>query len=232
VNQTLSRRRWLGWAGGALAGTAMAPAQAAAAADAAPLSPLQAAAFRRWLVAIVNDQIDRPSPRWVHRDCAGLVRFAVREAWRPHDLAWRQAMGWSPLRPTPPEPAPTPAQAAWTGGWRGGDGQRSAFVSAAALVQYNCVAVGMDRTLAQPGDLLYFDQGDDQHLMVWTGQQVAYHTGAEPRPDDNGLRRQRWDALMQWPDTRWRPRRDNPNFAGLFRLAFLPALGSPAAAAT
>ncbi|MDR2881236.1 MAG: DUF1175 domain-containing protein [Azoarcus sp.] len=28
-------------------------------------------------------------------------------------------------------------------------------------------------------------------------------------------------ALLQWNDTRWRPEAGNPNFAGVFSLAFL-----------
>ena len=42
------------------------------------LSQAQSRAFQAWMLRIVNAQIERgPSPRWTHRDCAGLVRFAV-----------------------------------------------------------------------------------------------------------------------------------------------------------
>jgi uncharacterized protein YfaT (DUF1175 family) len=193
------------------------------------LSRDQTAAFRAWFVAIVSDQVMRPSPRWVHRDCAGLVRFAVAEALRPHDARWQHAMGWPADRLPPPDVALRPDQADLARGWATPDGQRSAFAPALAMVQLNTRPVGKDRTQALPGDLLFFDQGDDQHLMVWTGRAVAYHTGAAPNPHpdphaqapDNGLRWQRWERLMTWPDTRWRPSAQNPNFAGLYRLAFL-----------
>ncbi|MEY4764504.1 MAG: hypothetical protein RI907_1177 [Pseudomonadota bacterium] len=228
------RRAWLGqactWA--ATAGLGVAATAGATPPTLVPaprlterLDAAQTAAFRAWFVAIVNDQVRRPSPRWQHRDCAGLVRFAVAEALRPHDARWRHAMGWSARQLPPPDVAwrADQAEVSQTLGrrWATASGERSAFASAIALVQLNARLVGRDRTAAQPGDLLFFDQGDDQHLMVWTGRAVAYHTGAAPRPDDNGLRWQRWEKLLTWPDTRWRPRADNPNFAGIYRLAFL-----------
>ncbi len=209
-----------GWSLGA---AVLAPPAWAQDRPAAPprLDPAQTAAFRAWFVAIVSDQVRRPSPRWQHRDCAGLVRFAVAEALRPHDARWRHAMGWPARQLPPPEVALRTEQAELGRRWTTASGARSAFASAIAMVQRNACLVGRDRASAQPGDLLCFDQGDDQHLMVWTGRAVAYHTGAAPRPDDNGLRWQRWERLMAWPDTRWRPRADNPNFAGIYRLAFL-----------
>ena len=37
----------------------------------------QSRTFRAWLTRIVRAQLDQgPTPRWQHRDCAGLVRFA------------------------------------------------------------------------------------------------------------------------------------------------------------
>lgn len=198
--------------------------RAGAAADNAarqPLDRVQTEAFRRWFVALVDLQVSRPSPRWVHRDCAGLVRFAVAESLRAHDASWRRAIGWDTRRADPPEVALRPDQAGWRQAWLRADGERGAFASALAIVQHNTRFVGRERTQALPGDLLFYDQGDDQHLMVWTGREVAYHTGAEPRADDNGLRRLRWEQLLARADTRWRPEPHNANFAGLFRLGFL-----------
>ena len=41
----------------------------------------QADAFRGWFTRIVWEQLRfRPNKRWVHRDCAGLVRFAMKES--------------------------------------------------------------------------------------------------------------------------------------------------------
>lgn len=189
------------------------------------LDAAQTVAFRAWFVAVVMDQVQRPSPRWVHRDCAGLVRFAAREALRPHDARWQRAMGWPQRGGLPPDVALQPDQLNLATPWQTKEGQRSTYASALSLVQHNTRPVGRTRTAAQPGDLLFFDQGDDQHLMVWTGRVVAYHTGAPPTPQDPGLRWQRWERLMNWPDTRWRPAEHNANFAGLFRFAFLADAG-------
>jgi uncharacterized protein YfaT (DUF1175 family) len=68
--------------------------------------------------------------------------------------------------------------------------------------------------------LLFYDFADDQHLMVWMGRYIAYHTG-RVEAGDNGLRALRAAQLLAWKDTRWRPEMDNPNFAGVYRLAFL-----------
>jgi len=52
------------------------------------------------------------------------------------------------------------------------------------------------------------------------GARIAYHTGTVT-PDDNGLRTVDIKQLTTWKDTRWQPVPNNPNFAGVFRLAFL-----------
>ena len=124
----------------------------------------------------------------------------------------------------------TPDQAPLAEGWQTLSGDRQAFVTALAMVHGNSRQLGSEVALARPGDLMFFDQGDDQHLMIWMGNWIAYHTGQaapvatgqtlEPS-QDNGLRAVTLAQLLQWKDTRWRPREDNPNFAGFYRLAFL-----------
>jgi len=193
--------------------------QAPAGADELRLTPAQSRVFRAWLVRIVDAQIAAgPTPRWVARDCAGLVRFAVAEALRPHDLVWREANGIAGR--VPPEIELTPAQASLRHAWRRVDGGHAAYVGALELVQENAVPVSRDVNLAEPGDLLFYDQGDDQHLMVFMGWYVAYHTGTSDG-GDNGLRAVALEKLMAWRDTRWQPVAQNPNFAGVYRLRFL-----------
>lgn len=187
------------------------------------LTPQQSRAFRAWMVLIVAAQIERgPTPRWQHRDCAGLVRFAVAEALREHDEAWKRANGFLG-RPVPPEPMLSAAQlAALRHRWRLADGSQGAYAAALDLVQENTVPVARDCNLARAGDLLFFDQGDEQHVMVWMGSYIAYHTGTASAAD-NGLRAVGLPQLLRWSDTRWQPAPRNPNFAGVFRLAFLTA---------
>lgn len=182
----------------------------------------QAQAFRAWFVRIVGEQLRQgPTPRWSQKDCAGLVRYAVHEALLAHDPAWRRANGLS-NRYLPPDVRLIPGQEALGKRWKlyGGQ-QRGPFVTAMGLIQDNSVFVAKDLNQAAPGDLLFFDQGQDQHLMIWTGDYIAYHRGSVNR-HDNGLRAVAETELMHWQDTRWQPTIDNPNFIGIFRLSFLP----------
>ncbi|MET3133022.1 uncharacterized protein YfaT (DUF1175 family) [Oxalobacteraceae bacterium GrIS 1.11] len=217
-----SRRRALGW----LAACAVMPSARAltAAIDpaAAPrLSKAQSRAFQAWMLRIVNAQMEQgPSPRWQQRDCAGLVRFAVNEALSVHDAKWLRANGIAIDRQLPPELELDRAQEGLRNRWVQTGGAVGHFVSALALVHHNSRFIARDVNQAQAGDLLFFDQGDEQHLMVWMGSRIAYHTGTVT-PTDNGLRTVDVQQLKIWKDTRWQPALDNPNFAGIFRLAFL-----------
>lgn len=184
------------------------------------LNSQQSQRFRAWFVRLVDEQIRRPSPRWVHRDCAGLIRFAVSEALAEHDLRWQQASGIAAEKLPPPLTLQAQQRQQLRFRWQDIDGEIKAFVTAQALVQHNSVFVGRSVNDAQPGDLLFFDQGDAQHLMVWMGQYIAYHTGTVT-PNDNGLRAVSLQQMTQWKDTRWQPTENNPNFLGFYRLGFL-----------
>jgi uncharacterized protein len=186
------------------------------------LTPAQSRIFRAWMVRIISAQLRAgPTPRWEQRDCVGLVRFAVAEALQHHDTKWKHAnnLSWSPL---PPELILTSNQKQFRHQWQHIDGTRSAYISALELVQKNTVHQGKEPNRAELGDLLFFDQGDTQHLMVWMGNFIAYHTGTTTK-DDNGLRTVTFRDLMAWSDTRWHPSHNNPNFAGFYRLNFLTA---------
>lgn len=211
------RRRWLL----AAAALALAGPTPGAATEPPRLDAAQSRRFRDWMTVLIHAQLERgPTPRWTHRDCAGLVRFVVAEALREHDLGWRRANGLLGRR-LPPEVGLEAAQTrALRHAWRRVDGSRAAYVGALELVQENSRPVARQLTQALPGDLLFYDFGDEQHLMVWMGPYIAYHTG-RVEPGDNGLRALRPAQLFGWKDTRWRPSSDNPNFAGVFRLAFL-----------
>lgn len=189
-------------------------------AQATALDREQSRVFRAWFVRIVQEQVRQgPSPRWYQQDCAGLVRFAANEALKPHDAKWLRSMGMSNAN-LPPEMSLLPEQRQLAQRWHQGGGQYGPYVDAIGLVQHNGVAVSRDVHQARPGDLLFFDQGDEQHLMIWTGRYLAYHTGST-HAGDNGLRAVTLSQLMQWKDTRWIPDPSNPNFVGVFRLGFL-----------
>lgn len=180
----------------------------------------QSPVFRAWFVRIVEEQLKRgPNPRWFQRDCASLIRFAANEALKSHDAAWLKANGVS-NRYLPPELNLTEPQRQLAQRWDQGDNQIGPYVTAQKLIQYNADFVSRDVNQAQAGDLLFFNQGDDQHLMIWMGRYIAYHTGSHS-PTDSGLRAVSLPQLMQWKDTRWIPDDSNPNFIGVFRLRFL-----------
>jgi uncharacterized protein YfaT (DUF1175 family) len=176
--------------------------------------------FRSWFVRIIHEQFRQgPTPRWTQRDCASLVRFAANEAMKVHDDDWLKANGLSRGR-LPPEVNLAESQQKLLNSWNQVGGTKGAYVSAIVLIQENSQFVSKNINHALAGDLLFFDQGESQHLMVWMGNHIAYHTGTTTQTD-NGLRKVTLTQLMNWRDTRWQPRIDNPNFIGVYRLSFL-----------
>ena len=194
------------------------PVKAAAAET--KLNTEQSKLFRAWTVRIINEQLRQgPTPRWQQKDCAGLVRFATHEALQQHDAKWLKANGVS-VEQLPPEIELTETQRALANNWKQTGDEKGAFISAIGLIQNNAHFIGKDINQALPGDLIFFDQGDAQHLMVWMGSYIAYHTGTVT-PTDTGLRAVKLKQLMQWKDTRWQPEPNNPNYIGIYRLDFL-----------
>lgn len=203
--------------------------------------------FRRWMTAIAENQFEEISEVWQkqQQDCAGLVRFSVREALRRHDRPWIKAIGGF----TDPV---APDVRAWTldrnplgekifrtdyGSFTATDlaeGKFSEYADARTLKNFNTVFVGRNRRAAEPGDLLFFHQPWVQrfpyHVMVFLGEArysgegasdwVVYHTGASP-DDDGAIKKVRLAVLDLHPNRRWRPLEDNPNFLGFYRLKFL-----------
>jgi len=208
------------------------------AASAGPLQDKGAReAFRTWFVAILEQQLNRPSPAWeeAQRDCAGLLRFAFREAWGPHSAAWRDRVGFAGL------PVARDPEASLAGPWRQAfptpEGWQP-FARGALLRDYACVSLGRDLAQARPGDLLFFcragAQSQPDHAMAFVrpdrdGQpMLIYHTGPERSPHPKGalppegeVRRVRVDELLQHPDPVFRPRPENPAFLGVFRWRVL-----------
>ena len=191
------------------------------------------AAFRAWFVLLADAQFERPTEDV--KDCAALVRHAVREALRAHTPEWvrRSGLPFAPqfadVRSAPRagadglplfrvNTAPTPKFAE--------------FADAKTLIHLNARSLGRDSRALRAGDLLYFrqpGQREPDHLMVFVGRSpfepegddwVVYHTG----PLDGGpgeVRKVRLATLAQHPAPRWRPIISNPNFIGVFRLGML-----------
>ena len=202
--------------------------------------PADRAAFRQWFALIADYQAIRPGSQVPAEitDCAGLLRYAYREALKRHDDTWfrlssievlalpGEIRAWhypdTPLgaqlfrvKPGPLEPAD------------GSNGAFAQFADAKTLVELNAHFVSRDVHEAEPGDLLFyrqFGQSSPRHSMivVQAGPQarVVYHTGPEHgKPGE--LRRVLLSELLQHPQPQWRPLPQNPNFLGVYRWNIL-----------
>ena len=187
-------------------------------------------AFSRWFVLLADATFYQPPAEVT--DCAALVRYAMREALRPHTAEWRRLSGLPPLG-LPPDVRDRPAAR---------DGlmplfrvtarpvdPRVEFADATTIIRWNTRFISRDLRDARPGDLLYFRQPSQRqpdHLMIVVGKSpfdpsahdfIVYHTG--PDGEDRGeLRKVRAADLARHPAARWRPVPANAAFIGVFRL--------------
>jgi uncharacterized protein YfaT (DUF1175 family) len=203
--------------------------------------------FRRWFTAIAENQFYRTSDQWKdeQRDCAGLARFAMREALRRHDRPWFQKMGpgyetvSSDVGEFDLDHNPLGEKIFRTdfGSFNDSDlrnGRFSEFVDGRSLKNFNTTFVTRNRSEAQPGDLLFFYQPWVQkfpfHVMIFLGPArvaangandwVVYHTGSSPT-DKGTIKKVELSVLDHHPDPRWRPVERNKNFLGFYRLKIL-----------
>lgn len=191
-------------------------------------------------VAIAEAQLINLSKDWHEdqRDCAGLLRFAYREALKPHPAPWYEALHLQPTEqiteidkfqyPDIPligvnlfrrnnRPLSSP----------NADSLFSPFAEAKYLLNYNCDEIGKSRQTAETGDLIFFFHFDDPempyHSMIFIKDPVSalndrfiYHTG----PMDSGpgeMRLLTRQTLNLHPDKRWHILPDNRFFLGFFR---------------
>jgi len=177
--------------------------------SAAPSAPPSEALIRRLVAETAVAQLDRLDPAWPapQRDCAGLVRFAYRAAFKKLD----------------------PARAAG-GPFRDGGGQAAHFADAATLLGATFAPMGRDeaaRARLRSGDLVAFVREDEggapvHHLMLVVRPDdpaagpalVVYHPGEPGQPVRSG----RLDDLLADAPRAWRPVPENPLFLGFYRL--------------
>jgi uncharacterized protein YfaT (DUF1175 family) len=190
-------------------------------------------AFRTWFVALLEQQLEAPSPAWepAQRDCAGLLRFAFREALVTHSAAWRERVAFTE---GPPGQDPSPVFAReWRGGFPTPEGPQT-FVKGVCLRRLSCVCLGRDLQLARPGDLIFFARGgarsQPDHAMAFVRPDMdgtpmlLYHTGPEgsgATRQPGEIRRVRLDDLLHHPEPDFRPLSENPAFLGLYRWRLL-----------
>ncbi len=197
--------------------------------------PADRRAFTAWFAFLAEAQYVAPS-REVN-DCGALLRFAYREALRKHDGAWADSLRL-PLVPPMPSVARYnyPRTPLGPRLFRIADGSYREFADAETLMRFNTRRVSRDVRRAQPGDLLFYRQIEQDmpfHAMVYLGESrmesaagpfVVYHTG--PIEKWRGeIRRPALAELMRHPEPRWRPVEGNSNFLGVFRWEILTAGG-------
>ncbi len=197
--------------------------------------PADASAFRSWITFLAEAQFFRATSTLPVdiSDCAGLIRYAYREALRTHDSAWAKASGL-PLVPAIAsirkyEYPYTPWGAAL---FRTGPAPNALaeFADAATLLRYNTHFVARDIRQARPGDLLFFHDEEaamPYHSMLYLGPSrienapgpfVIYHTGPTQSPPSAGeIRRPSVADLRKHPDPEWHPVAENPHYLGVYR---------------
>ncbi len=205
--------------------------------------------FRRWFTAIAEQQFYAPSDAWnpEQRDCAGLVRFAYREALRRHDRGWFKGLGLTDG--SFGVPAPDVKAVRLESGILGEklfrtdfgtfheqdiETRFSEYADARSLKNFNTRFITRNRQEARAGDLLFFYQPWVQrypyHVMIFLGDArfgetgakdwVVYHTGSSVS-EEGTIKKVRLAVLDEHPDKRWRPVVQNPNFLGFYRLKLL-----------
>ncbi|MCP9496123.1 MAG: DUF1175 domain-containing protein [Pyrinomonadaceae bacterium MAG19_C2-C3] len=201
--------------------------------------------FRRWFTSIASAQYDEVSSEWqaAQRDCAGLVRFALRESLRHHDRQWqRRVSGVGEVAADVSSatlenyPSGAPLFRVADGAYREDDyaaNRFDSFADARTLKNHNATFIGRDVRDALPGDLMFFHQPFagrfPYHVMIYLGADerdndrsalVVYHTGASPDVVGS-VRRVAFETLARHPDARWRSVKANPHFLGFYRLKIL-----------
>ena len=168
--------------------------------------PSDQAAFRRWFTMIAEYQAIRPKSELPAEitDCASLLRYSYREAFKRHDAGWFQTSGMEIAAPPgevrawsyPHSPLGAGLFRVRPGAFEPSDvsnGAFAQFADAKTLVERNAYFVSRDVGQALPGDLLFyrqFEQSSPWHSMIVDRVEgeiiVVYNTGEVHSPHGRG----------------------------------------------
>ncbi len=200
-------------------------------------------AFRRWFTFLAESQYYSEKLPPEINDCAALIRFAYREALKRHDGAWASELGLPAVAAEasvakdsyPRTPLGANLFRVRPGPFRKPDlksGAFAQFADAGTLRRFNTHFVAREIRLAQPGDLLFYNQLEQDmpfHVMIYLGASAAepgdrkwiiYHTGPIGKwPGE--IRRPSVEELLRHRSPRWRPVAGNSNFLGVYRWNIL-----------
>lgn len=191
------------------------------------------ARFRNWFVRIAESQYVKPGSYWnpKERDCAGLIRYAYREALKIHDTDWQKKSGIVLDKNLPdiesyhyPE---IPILGRKIFKIKKGDFSDpesfDSFADAETIFRWNTTYISKNILDAKRGDILFFEnRGDIQfpfHSMIVaevSGKEpiVIYHTGS-----GDILKRVPLSYLEKSRVFRVSP--ENPYFLGVYRFHIL-----------
>jgi uncharacterized protein len=151
-------------------------------------------AFIGWFVRVAESQFLKRNYSWNanERDCAGLIRYAYREALKVHDEQWQKRSGIVVDKNLPdvkrfnyPGVPRLGEKIFKTGKGRADDAKTfGSFADAGTLLRYNVFFVSRKISDARKGDLLFFNLESAEspyHSMIITDtrndMQLVYHTG-------------------------------------------------------
>ncbi|MFW6173788.1 MAG: DUF1175 domain-containing protein [Elusimicrobiota bacterium] len=193
--------------------------------------------FRFWFVNIAILQAIENSEVWSinEKDCAGLIRFAYKEALKNHDENWIKNLGfnqkeWKELTGVnlskledvnifnyPFIPV------IGTSIFLTESGKFSAYADAYNLLRHNTVFVSKKVEDVEPGDILFFHFPDPStfHSMIFTGDGLVYHTGPVSEDSEGKVKLWLFDDYMRLMPIQWLPVKENPFFLGFYRFKIL-----------
>jgi uncharacterized protein len=200
-------------------------------------------AFRAWFTLLADTAASLASSSFPPEidDSAALLRWCYGNALHDHDVAWLTAMPMNtlPSLPSvqqydyPKTPMGTNLFRVRPGPYASGDARNGSFrqfADAKTLWKLNTFLVSRDVRAARPGDLLFYqqlEQDSQYHAMILTGAAhdwAVYHTGPTrgwPLEKPGEMRRVSLSDLLHHPDARWRPVPENTNFLGVYRWNIL-----------
>jgi hypothetical protein len=195
--------------------------------------------FRNWFTSIILNVVVNHSTILPesYSDCAGLVRYAYKEALKKHDPIWIEQSSYKGIvfedvqnYNYPNVPALKQFLFKINNNKYSYDeisADFSVFASARHILEYNTVFVSKDIYAAKSGDVIGFFHPEDPefpyHIMVYlrnnTESYILYHTG--PVDERGGeLRIVRLEDMF-FADPSWLPSYQNKYFMGVFRFKIL-----------
>ncbi len=197
------------------------------------LNPIDRMSFRKWFVRIAEAQFLKKNYSWSknERDCAGLIRYAYKEALKKHDEQWYRKSGisidknLSDVRQYnyPHIPILKDKLFKLRKGRSSDLSTFGYFADAETLRKYNMTLISRDISAAQAGDILFYQnllhESSPHHSMIVVENsgkdfKVVYHTGS-----GNLVKRVSLNYLKK--SSIFQPAKWNKHFLGIYRFNIL-----------